>query len=68
MKKAAIAIDAWKLSIFERHLSQSGYTWKQVDGLTANALILTVETKNMVALGAVVKAANDEAARTGAPQ
>lgn len=66
--KAAIAIDDWKLPIFERHLSQAGYTFKNVGNLTADTLVLHVETPNMVALGEVVKAANAEAARTGAPK
>lgn len=66
--KAAIAIDDWKLPIFERHLTQSGYTFKNVGNLTADTLVLHVETPNMVALGEVVKAANTEAARTGRPR
>lgn len=68
MPKAAVAIDNWKLPIFERHLQQAGYSFERVDGLTKDAMILTVTTENLVALGEVVKAANTEAARTGAPQ
>lgn len=66
-KKAAIAIDNWKLPIFERLLSQSGYKYANAGQLTADTLILTVETENAEALGVVVKAANTEAARTGKP-
>lgn len=66
--KAGIAIDRWKLSIFERHLAQNGYTWTNAGGLTEGTLLLTVETENAEALGVVVRAANDEAARTGPPR
>lgn len=68
MAQAGIAIDPWKLPIFERHLSQSGYAFENAGLLTEGALILKVSTDNLVALGEVVKAANTEAAQTGAPQ
>ena len=64
--KAAIVIDDWKLPIFERHLAQAGYAYEKGPGLTANTLLLTVKTENVEALGVVVKAANTEAAMTGA--
>lgn len=63
-KKAAIALDPWKLPIFERHLKQSGYSFENAGLLHEGALILRVETENLVALQEVVKAANTEAART----
>ena len=63
--RVAIAIDDWKLPLFERHLTQSGYAFKNAGALTPGTLILTVETTNGAALAIVVKAANDEAARTG---
>ena len=63
--KAGIAIDEWKLPIFERHLSQAGYTHVKGRGLTPGTLILTVVTENVTALQDVVRAANNEAARTG---
>lgn len=68
MLKAAIAIDEWKLPIFERHLAQSGYVYKKGPGVTLDTLFLTVETENMQALEIVVRAANAEAAQTGALQ
>ncbi len=61
--RACIAIDAWKLSIFERHLSQSGYAYEKGEGLTPDTLHLYVETENAAALEHVVRAANTEAAR-----
>lgn len=68
MRKAAIAIDEWKLPIFERHLKQAGYAFENAGHLTAETLVLKVNTTNLAALGEVVKAANNEAARTGAPR
>jgi hypothetical protein len=66
-KKAAVAIDTWKLPIFERHLRGAGYTWQNVGALTDDSLVLTVQTTNMQALAQVVLKANQEAARTGKP-
>ena len=63
--KVAICIDDWKLPIFERHLKQSGYSFKNAGEITPGALVLTVETNNASALAEIVKAANTEAARTG---
>lgn len=68
MAKAGIAIDEWKLPIFERRLQQAGYSFKNAGLLTTGTLILQVETTNLEALYVVVKAANDEAAQTGAPK
>lgn len=68
MMKAGIAIDDWKLPIFERHLSQAGYQFKNAGRLTTGTLLLQVETTNPEALAGVVAAANTEAAMTGAPQ
>ncbi len=65
--KIAIAIDDWKLPIFERSLIQAGYEFKNSGLLTAHCLILSVETENVESLAGVIKAANTEAAMTGAP-
>jgi len=62
MPKAAIAIDDWKLPIFERHLTVAGYEWEQYPGLTENTLTLTVTTPCLNALAVVVREANTEAA------
>lgn len=61
MLKAAIAIDDWKMPIFERHLSGAGYVFKKGAGLTSGTLILTVETLSVKELEVVVRAANTEA-------
>ena len=67
MKTAGIMIDEWKLPIFERHLNQAGYAFKNAGGM-AGSLVLRVDTTNLVALAEVVKAANEEAALTGEPK
>lgn len=66
-KKAAVALDSWKLPIFERHLRAAGYTWGSAGALTDNSLVLTIQTTNLQALAQVVLKANQEAARTGKP-
>lgn len=65
VQKAGIAIDAWKLPIFERHLRQAGYSFENAGLLLAGTLLLRVSTTNLTALAEVVKAANTEAAMTG---
>lgn len=65
-QKAGIVIDEWKMPIFERRLKQAGYAFENAGLLTAGTLVLLVDTTNLVALGEVVKAANTEAAQTGA--
>lgn len=68
MSKAGIAIDDWKLPIFERHLGQAGYAFENAGRLTTGTLLLRVDTENIEALATVLKAANTEAAMTGAPR
>jgi hypothetical protein len=65
MKTAAIAIDAWKLPIFERRLTQAGYSFTNAGTLVPGTLILSVSTENLDALAEVVQAASAEAAMTG---
>ncbi len=68
MKRACIAIDDWKLAIFERHLSTSGYRFGRGPGLSPGTLFLIVETENLDALEIVVRSANTEAAARGKMQ
>ena len=68
MKKAAIAIDAWKLPIFSRILVEKGYHYTEGPGLTKGTLHLYVHTDNMQALAQTVLACNKEAAKQGAPK
>ena len=67
LHKAGIAIETWMLPIFERHLNQAGYTFKNVGQLANDLLLLSVETTNIDALTEVLLAATGEAVRTGAP-
>lgn len=67
MPQAGIVVDNWKLPIFERHLTGSGYSFKGAGDLTKDVTVLTVVTDNLEALAGVVKAANTEAAQTGRP-
>lgn len=62
--RACIAIDEWKLSIFQRHLREAEFEWEQRGGVTADTLMLYVETSDLTRLALVVKAANTEAARS----
>lgn len=63
MLKAGIIIDAWKLPVFEKHLSNAGYVYEQSPGVTPDTLTLTVNTLSPKELGIVVQAASDEASR-----
>lgn len=65
--KAAIALDARKLDIFERHLTLAGYTC-ELEATSDGTLFLTVETGNVVALHEVIQEANAEAAAAGTRQ
>jgi len=65
--KIGIVLDAWKLTIFDRRLTKAGYTFKKLPGITADTLLLTVETDDKDGLHKVVTAANTEAARVGKP-
>lgn len=59
---AGIAIDAWKLTIFRKHLSAAGCTFTEHPGLTANTLLLKVTYESVAVLEPVVRAANTECA------
>lgn len=60
--RAGIAIDSWKLSIFERHLTDAGFAYEKGAGLAPDTLMLYVQTASIEALEPVVRAAIDEAA------
>lgn len=60
--KAAIAIDTWKLPIFDRRLTNAGYSYEKSPGLTADTLFLSVVFEDVKALETVIRAANAEAA------
>lgn len=63
--RAAIAIDSWKLPIFEEKLNGAGFQYEKHGGLTKDSLTLIVETDDdgMPTLAKVVATANTEAAK-----
>lgn len=65
MKKAAIAIDNWKLSIFKKHLDAAGYNYTEHPGLTQDTLVLRVNYEQITDLQPVVEAANAACATAG---
>ena len=64
----AASLAAEKRPSFERHLSGSGYRFTVGPGLDAATLFLKVTTTNVDALAVVIRAAELEAHRTGAPK
>ncbi len=62
MAKVAIAIDDWKLDIFDRALTDAGFTFVKGPDVTPDTLLLSVETKFVDNLAAVIKFANERAA------
>lgn len=60
MKTAGIAIDNWKLPIFKLHLDAGGFSYTEHPGLTADAMILKVQTPAIAKLQPVVEAAQKE--------
>lgn len=64
MLKIAIAIDRWKLPIFKKHLDRAGYEFKKRPGVTADTMMLRVESKTVDELKPIIQAAQDECARS----
>lgn len=62
-KNAAVAVDTWKMPIFERLLNEYGYAWEKVVAV-GDMTMLKVKTTNMAALAEVIEKAQAEAARS----
>jgi len=64
MKASALAIDSWKLLIFEKHLNDAKYPFIQGPGDTEDVLFLKVayEDGHRDEMLVVMKAASDECA------
>lgn len=62
--RIAIVIDAWKLAKFSKRLKKAGFTWGQHPGVAKDTLTLAVETEEPEKLYKVVKAVNDECAKS----
>jgi len=60
MLKAGVAIDAWKLKIFKRHLDEAGYQYTEHPGATKGSLLLNVATETVAALKPVIEKAQKE--------
>lgn len=71
MAHISIALDAWKLPIYERHLTAAGYACQPGPGLIADDpehISLRIAVYEMDdALAAALQAAAMDAARTGPP-
>lgn len=64
-KKAAVAIDHWKLPIFKKHLDAAGYKYEEPINLTTDSknLILQVHYAWVHKLQPIIEAAQRECAR-----
>lgn len=60
MKIAGVAIDAWKLPIFKKHLDAAGYSYTKHPGLTSDTLLLKIKTDRIATLQPIIEAANAE--------
>lgn len=60
LKRAGIAIDAWKLDVFKRRLTEAGYAHRVRPGVTADTLIISVPYTDQAALQKIVQAAVNE--------
>lgn len=60
MKTAGVAIDAWKLAIFKKHLDAAGYTFTEGPGLVPDTKLLKVDYEWVHRLQPIIEAANAE--------
>lgn len=65
MITAGIAIDDWKLPIFEKHLNEANIAFKINPGVSPGTLLLTVKCLSHRELEKPVMAANKEAKMKG---
>ncbi len=66
MLTVGIAIDKWKLSIFEKHLTKNGFKFKKSKGITPDTLFLKVKVNNTEDIANVVYDAQLECEQTTA--
>lgn len=60
MITAGIAIERWKLPVFQKNLKDNGYSWTEHPGLTADTMLLKVQTEYPGVLAPVVEKAQRE--------
>lgn len=60
-------LDDWKIPIFERHLTEAGFTFEKKGNFTARTIVMTVdaEAARMGDLAIAIRAANTEARAQG---
>jgi len=69
MAKAGIIIEVWKREIFEKHIAAAGYTFEWTPGGELGVLKVTLQRPTEAAmLHPIIKAAVEEATKTGAPK
>ncbi|RZI99659.1 MAG: hypothetical protein EOP39_24595 [Rubrivivax sp.] len=64
---AGVVVEQWKQAVFERHLREAGYTFTSHAAPVPNCNTLKVQATDIEALGQVVKAAQAECHKQGAP-
>lgn len=60
MLKIGIAIDKWKLPIFQKHLESNGYEYEEHPGVTEDTLLLKVLAESQDEVQAIAEAASLE--------
>ena len=63
MKQVGIAIDSWKLPIFDKHLRRAGIAYDVCNGLTEDTRLLTANVERIADAQPIVEAANAECRR-----
>lgn len=58
--KAGLVIDAWKLPIFKKYLTEAGFSFEEKGAFTPDSVILHVQTESAEKLKPVVIAAQQE--------
>jgi len=61
---AGVAIDKWKLKIFEQTLKRAGFSWTCQPGLTSDTLLLKVPCDSAAALTPTIEKAQLACARS----
>lgn len=65
--KFGIAIDDWKLPVFEKHLTDAGMKYEVGNGITAGCLTIYLFSDSQDRVVQIVKAANEAARAAGKP-
>ena len=66
MLTIGIAIDKWKLSIFEKHLTKNGFKFKKSGGITPDTLFLKVKVNDTKDIADIIQEAQLECEQTTA--